>query len=83
MKFFHDHGFILSLQPSEPSPARGSDIKNGGLLMVFYLMYALAVIVLILHFTGVLARRNMEWLVLTTPVIVFAVIILDYLNLIP
>lgn len=51
--------------------------------MVFYLMYALAVIVLILHFTGALARRNMEWLVLTTPVIVFAVIILDYLHLIP
>jgi hypothetical protein len=51
--------------------------------MVFYIVYALAVIVLIMHFTGVLARRNMEWLVLTTPVAVFAVIILDHLNLLP
>lgn len=51
--------------------------------MIFYIVYALAVIILILHFTGVLARRNMEWLVLATPVAVFAVIILDHLNLLP
>ena len=51
--------------------------------MIFYIVYALAVIILILHFTGVLARRNLEWLVLATPVAVFAVIILDHLNLIP
>ena len=49
--------------------------------MVFYIVYALAVIVLIMHFTGVLARRNMEWLVLTTPVAVFAVIILDHFKI--
>ena len=57
--------------------------SDGGQDMIFYIVYALAVIVLILHFTGVLARRNMEWLVLTTPVAVFAVIILDHLNLLP
>ena len=51
--------------------------------MIFYLVYALAIVVLILHFTGMLARRNMEWLVLATPVAVFAVIILDYMNLLP
>ena len=51
--------------------------------MVFYIVYALAIAVLILHFTGFLARRNMEWIILTAPVAVFAVIILDYLNLLP
>ena len=45
--------------------------------MVFYIVYALAIIILIW-----LARRNMEWLVLTTPVAVFAVIILDYMKII-
>ncbi|MBM2830144.1 MAG: hypothetical protein HW411_934 [Gammaproteobacteria bacterium] len=50
--------------------------------MIFYIIYALAIIVLILHFTGVLGRRNMEWIVLATPVAVFAVIILDYLKII-
>ena len=51
--------------------------------MIFYIVYALAVVILILHFTGFLARRNLEWLILTAPVAVFAVIILDYFNLLP
>ena len=50
--------------------------------MIFYIVYALAVVVLILHFTGWLARRNMDWVVLSTPVAVFAVIILDYMKII-
>jgi hypothetical protein len=50
--------------------------------MIFYIVYVLAIVVLIMHFTGWLARRNMEWLVLTTPVAVFAVIILDYMKII-
>lgn len=50
--------------------------------MIFYLVYALAIVVLVLHFTGWLQRRNMEWVVLSTPVAVFAVIILDYLQII-
>lgn len=50
--------------------------------MIFYIVYALAVVVLILHFTGWLARRNLDWVVLSTPVAVFAVIILDYMKII-
>ena len=50
--------------------------------MLFILYYVVAITVLIMHFTGFLARRNMEWLVLTTPVAVFAVIILDYMKII-
>ncbi len=50
--------------------------------MIFYIVYALAIVVLIMHFTGWLARRNMEWVVLMTPVAVFAVIILDYMKII-
>ncbi|HSR62256.1 MAG TPA: hypothetical protein VLN56_02490 [Gammaproteobacteria bacterium] len=50
--------------------------------MIFYIVYALAIVVLILHFTGFLARRNLEWIVLVTPVAVFAVIILDYMKII-
>jgi len=50
--------------------------------MIFYIVYALAIVVLILHFTGFLARRNLEWIVLITPVAVFAVIILDYMKII-
>jgi hypothetical protein len=59
-------------------------VKNnpGESFMIFYIVYVLAIIVLIMHFTGWLARRNMEWLVLTTPVAVFAVIILDYMKII-
>lgn len=48
--------------------------------MVFYIVYILAIIILILHFTGQLARRNLEWVVLLTPIAVFSVIILDFLK---
>ncbi len=51
--------------------------------MIFYIVYALAITILILHFTGWLARRNMEWAILSAPIAVFAVIILDYLKMIP
>ena len=50
--------------------------------MIFYIVFALALVVLILHFTGWLTRRSMEWVILLTPVAVFAVIILDYLKII-
>jgi hypothetical protein len=50
--------------------------------MIFYITCTLALVVLILHFTGWLARRSMEWVVLLTPAAVFAVIILDYLKII-
>lgn len=43
--------------------------------MLFALYYALAIIVLILHFTGFLARRNLEWLVYALAVTVFPAVI--------
>ena len=49
--------------------------------MIFYIVYTLAVVVLILHFTGWLLRRNMEWAVVAA-VALFAVNILDYLKII-
>ena len=50
--------------------------------MIFYIVYALAIVVLILHFTGWLARRNMEWAVMVAAVALFGVNILDYLKVI-
>ena len=50
--------------------------------MIFYIVYILSIIILILHFTGVLMRRNMEWMVLVAAVALFAVNILDYMNII-
>lgn len=50
--------------------------------MIFYIVYVLSIIVLILHFTGFLARRNMEWTVLAAAVALFAVNILDYMQII-
>jgi len=50
--------------------------------MIFYIVYTLAIVVLILHFTGWLARRNMEWAVMTAAIALFAVNILDYLKII-
>ena len=39
--------------------------------MLFALFYLIAIITLILHFTGFLARHNLEWLVLVLAVAVF------------
>jgi NADH:ubiquinone oxidoreductase subunit K len=50
--------------------------------MIFYIVYTLAIVILILHFTGVLARRNMEWIVMVAAIALFAVNILDYLKII-
>jgi hypothetical protein len=50
--------------------------------MVFYIVYAVAIIILIMHFTGFFAQRNMEWVVLASPVAIFAVIILDFMKII-
>jgi hypothetical protein len=43
--------------------------------MLFILYYVVAIIVLVLHFTGVLARYNVEWLVLALAVTVFPAVI--------
>ena len=36
--------------------------------MLFALFYIVAITILVLHFTGFLARRNLEWLVLVLAV---------------
>ena len=43
--------------------------------MLFALFYVIAITVLILHFTGYLARHNLEWLVLVIAAAVFPVVI--------
>jgi hypothetical protein len=50
--------------------------------MIFYIVYLASIVVLILHFTGFLARRNMEWAVMAAAVALFGVNILDYLKII-
>jgi hypothetical protein len=49
--------------------------NNRELEMAFYAFYVIAIIVLILHFTGWLKRNNLEWLVLALAVAVFPVVI--------
>ena len=39
--------------------------------MLFYAFYVVALIILILHFTGWLKRNNLEWLVLVLAVATF------------
>ncbi len=43
--------------------------------MLFYAFYVVAIIVLILHFTGWLKRNRMEWLVLVVAAAIFPVVI--------
>lgn len=43
--------------------------------MAFYVFYVIAIVVLILHFTGWLKRNNLEWMVLVLAASVFPVVI--------
>jgi len=43
--------------------------------MVFYAFYVIAIIILILHFTGWLRRNNLEWLILVLAISVFPIVI--------
>jgi len=43
--------------------------------MLFALFYVIAIAVLIMHFTGFLARHNLEWLILALAVAVFPAVI--------
>ena len=43
--------------------------------MLFILYYVVAITVLILHFTGFLARHNLDWLILVLAVTVFPAVI--------
>jgi len=51
--------------------------------MIFYIVYIASIIVLVLHFTGFLARRNMDWAVLVAAIALLGVNVLDYLSLLP
>jgi hypothetical protein len=42
---------------------------------VFYAFYAIAIVILVLHFTGWLRRNNLEWLMLVLAVAVFPAVI--------
>ncbi|BAO29316.1 hypothetical protein [Sulfuritalea hydrogenivorans] len=43
--------------------------------MLFILYYIAAIVILVMHFTGMLARYNLEWLVLVLAVTVFPAVI--------
>ncbi len=43
--------------------------------MLFALFYVIPIAGLVLHFTGLLARHNLEWLVLALAVAVFPAVI--------
>lgn len=43
--------------------------------MWFYVYYCVAIAILIMHFTGFLGRRNMEWLIYVLAVTVFPAVI--------
>ena len=43
--------------------------------MLFILYYVVAIVILILHFTGFLARHNIEWLVLVLAVATFPAVL--------
>jgi hypothetical protein len=43
--------------------------------MLFVLYYIIAITILVMHFTGYLARRNLEWIVLVLAVTVFPAVI--------
>ena len=43
--------------------------------MAFYAFYVIAIAVLVLHFTGWLARNNLDWVVLALAVATFPAVI--------
>jgi hypothetical protein len=47
----------------------------GGKRMAFYAFYVIAIVILILHFTGWLKRNNLEWVVLVLAVATFPAVI--------
>jgi hypothetical protein len=54
--------------------ARKGDDKMGN-DVIFYGFYVIAIIVLVLHFTGWLRRNNLEWVVLVVAAATFPVVI--------
>ncbi len=52
-----------------------TEVMQRGVAMAFYAFYVIALIILILHFTGWLKRNNLEWLILVLAGAVFPVVI--------
>ena len=50
-------------------------VRSGENNIVFYAFYAVAIVILVLHFTGWLKRNNLEWLMLVLAVAVFPAVI--------
>jgi len=44
-------------------------------MLMFYAFYVIAIIILVLHFTGWLKRNNLEWIVLVLAVATFPAVI--------
>jgi hypothetical protein len=55
-------------------PEENNDFPRGA-EMLFALFYVVAILILVMHFTGFLARRNLEWLVLVLAIAVFPAVI--------
>lgn len=52
-----------------------AQLRKGEQMLYMALYYVVAITILVLHFTGFLARRNLEWLVLVLAVSVFPAVI--------
>jgi hypothetical protein len=50
--------------------------------MIAIVVYLFGLLTLVLHFTGFLAARNLQWVVLVAPIAIFTVNILDFLKII-
>ncbi len=48
--------------------------------MISIAIYLAGIIILILHFTGVLRRSRLEWLILIAPIAIFAANFLDFMS---
>ena len=66
------------LRYEDPRVRYGARAEEGPLRrnrIVFYAFYALAIVILVLHFTGWLKRNNLEWVMLVLAVAVFPAVI--------
>jgi len=43
--------------------------------MLFILYYLIAIVILVMHFTGMLARHNVEWLIYVLALTVFPAVL--------
>ncbi len=68
-------GLGLIIGENEERKRHACASAQQGKSMLFALFYVLAITILVLHFTGYLARHNLEWLVLVLAVAVFPAVI--------